>query len=145
MRIIRNTLYIPPGMEPMTITVKELDVSSKKPAPGMFHVVDVFEAPDDTSDVTASLLSARRQQEEAEDEMNMAILFYWDQMALETVNPGGVLSASKPAPLTVEQLEYTLKLLAHSPAYKGQTILVISKDLQLVRMVNGEVRAELVQ
>jgi len=146
MKIIRNTLYTR-ELTPMTVTMRDIDLHPPfertvkelcRPVPGLFFVVEIIDA-EDALDVTAATnLAMQHWQECNQAERDMATLYYWDEAALAQVTPGGTLMATKPAPLTVKQIIYTLEMLAYSPLYRGQQIIAIAQDLQVVRMQGGK-------
>ena len=144
MKILRATMYSP-DLEPYTVVLQETyllvpieEAIESSVMPGCFTVTDVFEVADSMNLLEATLESTRRLETRAERERNMAMLYYWDAAQFAHLNPGGVLTSTRPAPLSVKEVEITLKQLAQHPEYRNQTILCITEVGELVLMRDGK-------
>lgn len=153
MRVLRTTLYSPPGEhEPITTVASETDLragiietindvvaSFDIPA---FVAHEIFTVPDGTSLETCTLEAHRRQQANADREANQAIAYYWYVGALRRCRDRGVVSATERAPLNADELVEVARALARHPAYQRQTLLQIAEDGRIVRLADGEVTVE---
>lgn len=85
----------------------------------------------------------KHQQKRDEQERHQAMLYYWDAAQFARLNPGGVLSATKPAPLSIEEITDVLKQLYARADYDGFTIIVLSDDMTLLRLnADGSIDVE---
>lgn len=73
-------------------------------------------------------------QEQNEVSRNMALLFFWDAMAMQKLKPGGVCSATKPAPLSAGQIKDVFRQLRKHPVYDAHQVISISEDGEMVHM-----------
>jgi hypothetical protein len=152
MRILRSTMYPSADAPPMIVVMRDRDlkgtiedaIETTGVMPGAFIAYDVFDVIGDATIEQATEMAMERYQEMIDDEQNQALGYHWYGGALGRVTVGGVLSSTKPAPLSVSQLEYMLGQLAKHPNYKGQTVVTIAEDSKVVKMKNGRVLAECV-
>ena len=124
MRVLRSTMYPPPGSSgPMTTVVRDSDViksleevaaHSVSGNPRMFVTTEIFDMPGGSIEAATrratALWNQRRQREE-----NMALLFYWNSAQIEqNKKPGRVLiiKNDQGAPLSVDEISYALQQLA---------------------------------
>lgn len=155
MRVLRSTMYRPPerdGFHPVTIVIREPDLSepmdkameaATKPLPSpAFIVAEVFIVPDGTSIERATFEAHRRQQERSRAECDMAIGFFWYLGWFLRMTEGGVIGATKPAPLEVDDLEAIARQLAKEPSYRRQTVRQIARDGRFVVLADGKVTVE---
>lgn len=148
MKILRSTMFTDDAGPPMTVVLREIDVkvwqeaTTIKPLPGACIVNEVFDMPGTPSIEQAVAEAGKRTKAREIRDRNIAMLYHWDGGALARVNPGGVLSGTQPAPLDEEDIKSVLIQLAQHPNYKGQTVLVISSDGNVVRMKDGKVSSE---
>lgn len=146
MKALRVTHWAP-DLDPVTIIAREdaLKVSIEAMAEtqriaGVFTIIDFFEVEDDGDAEGAAAIGAKRAAERFKVERNMAMLFYFDAETLARVNPGGVLTATLPAPLSKDDIVATLLQLAAHPNYhRSQSVLAISEDHEIVMLRGGEI------
>lgn len=161
MKVLRATMWPPPADNgppsakdgPVTMVMRDSDmtlpledvarhVSAPLVEGAAFIVLEVFTAPDGTSIETVTLEGQRRARKRAASEKNMAIAFYYYVGWLPRMNPGGVVTATKPAPLEADDLATVAEQLARQTVYQGQTVLQIAKDGRLVWLRAGTVTIE---
>ncbi len=141
MRALRITIFPRPvrGSTPVTTVIRDIDVNEplewiRNRTEVVDHRVlvlsDVFDLPDGTSIVEATLSAERRIRKDTE--RHMATLFHWDAMSLEISSPTGVISSTMPAPLDEDDVRYVLEVLAKHPAYRGQAVVVICKGWEVI-------------
>lgn len=154
MKILRTSFYhllsISAGecsissAETFVVLEKDLTVSAEQylkdlpRTPGLFSVTEAVDSPD-MDLVTATAWIANYVQERRDIERDMAILYYWDAQMLRMLNAGGPCVNTRPAPLTVEQIQVVFEQLKHHPNYTGNTVLTIAKDLTPVQLRAGEI------
>jgi hypothetical protein len=132
MRILRSVMVTPmPELERMMVVVRDVDMAvplEEINATGEFGFVleEIFEMPDDTSILNATIEAERRTN--PEDERNMAILYYWTHMHFVMLKPGGIVMSTQPAPLSEEQIRYVWGMLASLTDYEGYNFKTITKD-----------------
>jgi hypothetical protein len=107
--------------------------------PGAFTIIDVFDAPSTATIEAVTLTAHRRQQAARKDEMNMAVAYYWWAMWLPRLAPGGMIDASKPAPLSADQLAEVMRQITLHPTYRGNLIQAFDADGGSVRLEAGRV------
>jgi len=148
MRVLRTTIFPRPvkGAAPVTTIVRDVDMTEplEKVRDGAealdrsaLVVSDLFDLPDGTEILQATLEAERRIRKEAEKAM--AVLFHWDAMAIESTRPGSVISPTFPAPLGETDVRYTLAALSRHPGYRGHSIVVICDDWTVLAMRGGEI------
>lgn len=103
-----------------------------------FFTYEVFEAEGGMIAVT-SHATLRTSGERGDQERNMAILYHYDADCLRVLREGGILAATKPAPLAREDVAWVMRHLARHPDYRGQSVVVPIEDGTTVTMKNGEV------
>lgn len=118
------------------------DVLAKIAPPGAFFTLAVFEHPAEVVDPAVVQAAMRLFDGVAEDERNMAILYFFDAATLLRIKPHGMLASTEMAPLTADQVEFTLKQLARHPNYQHQSCVTMTKDLMIVSMKDGVVFKE---
>lgn len=142
MRAVRVSMY-GPDLEPVTavmledqinVTIDEL-IADQRIFPGGYVVCDEFETEGDV--MRATIEAATRQTERIDIERNAAMLYYYDAGSLAMLAEGGVLTATLPAPLDAATIIDCLEQLAHHPLYRGQLIVAISADYEIVTMRDG--------
>lgn len=144
-------MYPPPGVvEPITVVMRDIDMKVKPEyfeaenmsgmGDGAFIITDIFDIPDDSDIEAATLIAILRQREiSGLDEANMAVLYYYDADAFDRLKPGGVLTTSRPSPLSREQIEYVLLRLRDHPNYKGYTISCHDREFNLITLRDGKI------
>ena len=148
MKVLRATVFPRPvkGSFPLTTVVRDIDMTESLEAIRDYAealdrtslvVSDLFELPDDTDIVAATLAAERRVRKDVE--RNMATLFHWDAMTLEVTRPTSVISPTLPAPLGEEDAGVTLEALAEHPGYKGHAVVVICEDWTILAMRHGKI------
>lgn len=147
-RAVRATMYPPPGYPGRLVmtVVRDVDVTvsleeyvAKVAQPGLFTLFDVFDVRDDCSIERATEMACERQRQRAERETAMALFYHWNAGRLPMLRPGGVTTATRPAPLSVEELTEAMKQLARHPDYRSHTVIAIAEDGTVLSMRNGEV------
>lgn len=149
MKVIRKTMY-PPSKEispPITMIIRDTDlkedITIQQACDGdpseMFVMNDVFDAEPDADIAKVTFQAYQRQQKVEEDEWNMAILFYYDAMCLERLVERGTVANPKPAPLTADQIQYTLQRLFNHKSYNHHTMITFSSDGFMVTAKDGVV------
>jgi len=71
---------------------------------------------------------------------HMAMLFHYDAQALRVVTPRGCLSPTEAAPLDADDIEWVFDQLSRHPNYKGQTVVGISKDHEIIELKGDDIR-----
>jgi hypothetical protein len=148
MKVLRSTIFPRPvkGAFPVTTVVRDLDMtvpleevrtSAEELDRSVLVLSDLFEVPDDTDTVAATLAAERRIRKDAE--RNMAMLFHWDAMAMKVTNPRSVISPTLPAPLGEADVRHVLDALAKHPDYRGHAIVAICEDWTIVAMRYGRI------
>lgn len=148
MRIIRTTLYPHPSVRqpPMTTVMRDEDLAVSiaefkagyASSEGAFVIYDEFVMPGSPSIIEASRAALARAH--PQDESNMAILYFFAAQILGMLSPRGVYGAPDPAPLSTEQVAYTLNELRRHPAYtRGKTVVILSNTRTTVTLSNGQV------
>jgi hypothetical protein len=145
MRVLRISLW-GPDLEPLSMVVREHDMTlpleevvrqqvESPDAPGYVshEILEVEE--EDIAAVTLGIV--RRHAEQQERERNAAMLYWWDAAQLPRLTEGGVLTATKPAPLSVDEIRDALEQLARHPHYRGQLVVSIAEDGRVVTMRDG--------
>lgn len=134
MKVLRSTMWKTPD-EKMTMVVRASDMRvpletliEAPPLPGGLITHSLFEMQGAPSIQEATMEALHRFEARANRERNMAILYFWDAMALRTVSPGGLLTPTQPAPLLADEIEPVLVQLAAHPNYIGQTVQVFSEE-----------------
>jgi hypothetical protein len=149
MKALRSTIYMSPS-EAKTMFVREdalaAPISDTTTAevevPGAFVISEVFEI-DASIDMSAlAKIAQQKLRVRARREQDQATLYYWDMHALAHVRADGVLTATEPAPLSVDEIKVVLRQIAKHPMYEGQIVMAISEDLKIVRMKAGKVEVE---
>lgn len=155
MRVLRSTMYPPPGVgPPMTVVFCDRDVNVSLDAaadiqrdgdPVVFTVTEVFAMPDGgiesaTEEATERWLAHRRREED------MAMLFYWMGMTIDQkrghVKPGArlLIKNNQGAPLSVEEISYALAQLAKHPVYSPDVrVETHSRDSGVAVVLDGGV------
>jgi hypothetical protein len=133
MRIMRASTFPPDSLEPITVVMRECDVSMPFEEIAAdefgFTYTDIFEVDGEPGIYEATLAAANRvSEEEMHDEKNMAVMYYWLWAQFRTLNKGGIIFSDKPAPLTVEQIHYVHRQLRRLPDYDGYTFMTFDKD-----------------
>lgn len=154
MRALRISLYAAINAPPVTSVVLESDLNCSVEAAcesaleygrnnGVFVAFEIFEVLND-ADVTLVTMQTlnRHRSSTFDDERNQAVLYLWNAQALRQLNPGGVLSATRPAPLNAAQIESVFRQLQHHVYYKDQKMISIASNGDLVIFKNGEVTVE---
>lgn len=147
MRALRVSMYGPDLGMPVSLVMIESElnvtfeeaVAEQRILPGGYIVCDVFETEHENL-VGATLEAAGRQAERAELEGHAALLYHWDAGALENCAEGGTLTATVPAPIDAETIIDCLEQLAHHPNYRGQLVIAISDDSQIITMRDGKAK-----
>jgi len=148
MKVLRTTIFPRPvkGAAPMTTIVRDIDMTEplenvRDGAEALDRsalvISDLFDLPDGTEILQATLEAERRIRKDAEK--HMATLFHWDAMACEATVRGSIISPTIPAPLGEEDVGCTLEALAKHPGYKGQSVVVICEDWTILVMRDGVV------
>lgn len=75
-----------------------------------------------------------KRKENSETEYNQSLLYYWNVKNFPVVNRGGVISGTRPAPLSVGEITDVLRQLHSRKDYSEYTIIVISEDHKVVRL-----------
>lgn len=139
MRVLRASCYATPGLPPITTVVRDCDIvdtlESARVAslvPGALVLHDLFEVDRGTNIRSATMQAVERI--DAEQEGNMAVLYHYNGQWLGNVSSGGVLTATRPAPLTPDEIEVVFDQLKSHPNYDGQLIASPSNDGTLVQM-----------
>lgn len=116
MKVLRATRYAP-DLNAITMVIREPDATMPLEEVGGeefgFLISDIFEMDEGTSTETCTLMAHDRMLWRAEDERNMALLYYWTFAQFRILKPGGVVISTEPAPLTEEQIRYVWKQLAN--------------------------------
>ena len=149
MRVLRVSMYTPNDANPTTTVLRESDLNctlaqaiEHMRAPSVWTSVEIFTVPAGTSIEAATFEALRRQQASVDDERNQARAFYWYAQTLCRVRDGGVITATRPAPLTAAQLEEVAAAFAKLPTYRQQTLLQIAVDGRIVRLTAGQITVE---
>ena len=116
--------------------------SRRLETPGVLLVTDTFDVPDGLSEPELAKALIDRAEDRKLRENDMSVLYFYYADTLRHLKDSGILAPKRPAPLTVEEIEPTLRQLAKHPAYKHQTVMVISEDGILVTMKDGEMKRE---
>jgi hypothetical protein len=131
MKILRATTY-PPDLNPMTIVVRECDVTVPLEEVGGeefgFLVTDIFSLDGKPNIAHATMIAGNRQGACKDTERNQAILFYWTLAQFKLLKDGGKVLSDKPMPLTAEQIRYVWKQLAKLEQYRDFDFLAIPSD-----------------
>ena len=122
------------------MTIEEA-IKTAPPMPSAFIINDIIETDENIEEpIAMGILIRNRLAERQKDELNMAMLYFWDAKHLEKVTAGGVLSGTEPAPLNKDQVGYVLNQLKQHPNWKGQTVIVYARDMErLVLHPDGKV------
>lgn len=143
--ILRTTLYPPDGQGP-TLVMREIDLKDRfddavkqasTPLPGAFIAIETFDMSGEPSILEATFEAERRHAERKQIEDNMAILYHWDSACLRQVSDTGLVAPTRPAPLSLEDIETTLVQIAHHPYYCHQTVMAFTKEGVMVSMRDG--------
>lgn len=144
MKVLRVSIFIAAGVPPMTYVMRERDLAVPMEEvmtvfpPNQFVIYDSFEMEDgEIYDATAE--AARRQQERAQDEDNMAMLYYYDVAAFPSMRDGGTIAGTVPAPLSVEQIGQVFEQLSQHEGYRDFRLTILSTDLRVVTYSDGEI------
>lgn len=149
MKMIRITIFAKMN-QPTVQTFAEVlcenddavDALRRLEQPGALVVTDEFEVADDLSDGDLAKALVDRAAERELREADMSVLYFYHADYLPKIKEGGIVAPMRPAPLAVGEIEPTLSQLAKHPAYRHQTIMVISEDGILVTMKDGEMKRE---
>jgi hypothetical protein len=108
--------------------------------PEVFITTDIFEM-NGSPPLEEAVVAANRRLTPARElsERNQAILFYYYANMLKLVNPHGPLSGTRPAPLTADEIAYTLARLTKTKHYESQTVHVETAGGEVVELRAGEV------
>jgi hypothetical protein len=151
-QVLRSTMY-GPNLEPVSMVAREqdmtepleqvqealLEVGPGNDAAGLI-VFDLFTMQGEPDILEATLVATERQAQRHERERNMAMLYYFDAAQFSLVSDGGTLTATQPAPLSVDEICSTLKQLVKHPHYRDHLIVAISEDLQIITIRGDELR-----
>jgi spore germination protein GerM len=155
-RVLRASVWVMANMPPMTTVTRESDLQLsieetvkaliQGPEPLTVELREnpalvtheVFEMED--GELEPAIPEAmRRFQERHEEEANMATLYFWNGDALRMTQGEGHLINPRPAPLSADDIEATLKQLASHPNYQHQRVVTTSREGIEVEMKDGEV------
>lgn len=152
MRAVRHTVFPDPSNPVTAITVESemkadalTGIAEELTLPGLFSLTEIFEVKgvesgDDGTDalMKAIMQGGERVRERAQQEVNMAVGYYWNADQLVKVKAGGVLMNPARAPFGVSDVETVLAQLAQHPNYKpGVTVRSTAEDGSLVSMKDG--------
>lgn len=157
MKAVRHTVFPDPSNPVTAITVEgemkngALDnIEAELTLPGLFSITEIFEVKgvehgDDGTDalMKAIMQGGERVRERAQQEVNMAVGYYWNADQLVKVKAGGTLMNPARAPFGVSDVETMLTQLAQHPNYKpGVTIRSTAEDGSFVSMKDGVTMVE---
>jgi hypothetical protein len=140
-------MFPPGGETPITMVMREEDLKvsleeaakEQEEIPGAFVICDIFEIPGEPTIEDVTFKALELQQAAAEREQHMALTYYFEAAYLPRTPPGGVLTMTKPAPLSTDDLVVPLRQLAHHPDYDNHTVIAISHDHKIVELRGGKV------
>jgi hypothetical protein len=144
-QVLRSSLYIQIGVPPMHTVVRDEDVTVPLPemqkqmeafSQGYVHS-EIFEMPDGTDIIAAGVEGQRRYEADKLREHNMALLFLWDTERLDVTSDTGTIAATKPTPLSVEDIKTVLAQIPKHPLYTHQTVVAIAADGNIVTLRDG--------
>jgi hypothetical protein len=91
-----------------------------------FLVTDIFEMDGEPSIEIATHMAEDRRLWRAEDERNMALLYYWTFAQFPLLVKGGTVISTEPAPLTEEQIRYVWNQLANLDEYNDYSFTTLT-------------------
>jgi hypothetical protein len=150
-KVLRSSLYLTPESRPVSVVMREQDATRpledvademNKVACSGFVINDIFEVDDETYQnfpkcVVAGINRLAHNSVRSIEEKRMAIAYFWNASMLSIASANGVLANPKPAPLSVEQLKVVARQLCRHHSYKGQVIIMIANDGDIVRIKDG--------
>jgi hypothetical protein len=150
MKVLRSSLYLDPDRIPVSIILRAVD--AKMPLEDVaremdaavcsgFVINDIFEVDEDTyRDFPRCVMAGQQRLEDsvrAIEEKRMAISYYWNASMLGIISPNGVLANPKPAPLSEKHLKVVARQLCRHHSYKGQVIIMVASNGDIVRAKDG--------
>lgn len=146
MKILRITIY-PPDVEEQTmvlneddfeVSVEELCSQAKKENRNCLVICRERDFDGDLAFEEAVMETVTLWQlTQRSSEMNQALLYYWCISFFPVVWHGGLITGTKPAPLTVEEIAEVFRQLATRSDFKGFNLQTISFDYKLVSYRKG--------
>lgn len=131
MKILRATTY-PPSFTPLTVVVRECDVSVPLEEVGGeefgFLITDIFELDGEPDIMYATMIAGNRQGAMKDRERNQALLFYWTLDQFRILKDGGSVVSDKPMPLKADEIRQVWKQLAKLDEYRDFDFLAIPSD-----------------
>lgn len=121
MKILRATRFAP-DLSSVSIIMREPDAVMPLEEIGGeefgFLITDIFEMDGEPSTEIATHMAEDRRLWRAEDERNMALLYYWTFAQFPLLTKGGMVASTEPAPLSEEQIRYVWNQLATLDEYR---------------------------
>lgn len=146
MRVLRTSGYHNPSMPAMTIVVRDCDITDtlesvrvQSMTPGLFVVHEIFSMEEADIGVATKRAAELMTEEVVQRERDMAMLYHYDASMLLQVKAGGVLMATRPAPMSSGDIGYVFEQLVNHPNYNAQLVMAISDDGLAVQLRDGEV------
>ncbi len=144
MRVLRVTRFMTDSPVPLTLfapvssfrldeeqTIKAM----KQPLEGdaAFVACRTIEVEDGASEVDIAAAAITDSHTYGQREQDQAMLYSWDAAQFPKVVDGGMVSGTRPAPLSVEEIKDVFDQLSQHPGYRSFTLQTISEDHKLVR------------
>lgn len=147
MKILRTSRFLDPVRPPLTTVLRECDLTvpidearaAQDHLPGAFIVTHVFDLAGEPSIAEATRAATCYIRPQVEQDM--AILYHYDATSLVRCTAGGVLTATRPAPLSAEDITEVFRQLRLHPSYKQQHVIAISRDFQIVTLDTAGIRS----
>lgn len=137
MKAVRITIWAPDCTPLMTMAAYgesfKVPVEEIGDNDGVLTITDVFDTQPDLSMPELTTVAMRRASKVADDEHNMAILYYWTLQHFRIMRPRGTIATIDPSPLSVEQIRTVFAQLGKAPGYRDFTFATKSQDGTPVR------------
>lgn len=130
MKVLRVTRFAP-DLSSITMVFRQQDAIMPLEEIGGeefgFTITDIFDMEDGETELAAHMANDRMLWR-AEDERNMALLYYWTFAQFRILKPGGMVLSTEPAPLTEEQIRYVWKQLANLDECDGYRFTTLTSE-----------------
>lgn len=138
MKVLRMTVFIDPGLEPMTTITRDSDFKDS-----LQSVRDEMIAFSEETFVAHDAVVEAMKRFDKQRARDMALTYFWNRDALQRMKSTSVMTMTRPAPLSVNELKQVLKQIHRCRDWRGIKIIQIAEDLQLVTLTSkGEIEVD---
>lgn len=147
MRVLRITSYGGIAEPPMTMVVREPDITVPleeaqqimDQPPDMFIITEIFEADDSLDLAGAAAEAILRYDTFAHDERNMSVLYWWMTRYFPLMANEGVIGTQRPSPLSADACALVFRALAQRSDYRSFKLLTHTEEGDIVEYRSGQV------